>query len=338
MRLPPETSAPSVPAIFSGWRYRALLWSVALAALGYLLFAIWSGWRDVLHAVMRVGVEGMVFALALSLVNIGLRFFRWELYLKHLHHNINWKTSLNIYLSGFALSTTPGKTGEFFRCILLIPKGLPYRHGLAAFISERLSDLMALIVICLIGMTVYPKASTLVTVGAITVTILYMMIASESFLRLLQGGTRLSKWLSNYFFHVSEIGFQCRRCNAPSALIPATVLSFLAWAAEAWAFHLILVWMNIDVSLPLAAFIYSVSMLAGMMSFVPGGLGGAEAVMVGLLVWSGTGKPEAVAATVLCRLATLWFGVLIGVVSLSAHRHKQGPALAEQRCNTVDVK
>jgi uncharacterized protein (TIRG00374 family) len=49
---------------------------------------------------------------------------------------------------------------------------------------------------------------------------------------------------------------------------------------------------------------------------MPGGLGGTEAVMVGLLVWKGMPGADAVAATVLIRLATLWFAVGLGALML----------------------
>jgi uncharacterized protein (TIRG00374 family) len=54
-------------------------------------------------------------------------------------------------------------------------------------------------------------------------------------------------------------------------------------------------------------------MLAGALSFMPGGLGSAEAVMGGLLMLSGMSGAEAVAATALTRIATLWFAVAIGI-------------------------
>ncbi|QVL49596.1 MAG: flippase-like domain-containing protein [Thiocapsa sp.] len=47
--------------------------------------------------------------------------------------------------------------------------------------------------------------------------------------------------------------------------------------------------------------------------FLPGGLGGAEAAMVALLVAGGTMFGTAVLATVICRAVTLWFAVVIGV-------------------------
>jgi uncharacterized membrane protein YbhN (UPF0104 family) len=47
---------------------------------------------------------------------------------------------------------------------------------------------------------------------------------------------------------------------------------------------------------------------------MPGGIGGMEVVMTSLLVARGAPLPVAVIATLMCRLATLWFAVMIGLV------------------------
>ena len=105
-------------------------------------------------------------------------------------------------------------------------------------------------------------------------------------------------------------------------LLAATLLSVVAWAAEALAFQWILQGLGLDSGFAFAAFVYAVAMLAGALSFMPGGLGGAEAAMVALLLWAGMPLPDAVAATVLIRLATLWFAVVLGLFALGAGRRE----------------
>ncbi|MGB1060716.1 MAG: flippase-like domain-containing protein, partial [Ketobacter sp.] len=69
-----------------------------------------------------------------------------------------------------------------------------------------------------------------------------------------------------------------------------------------------------DIS-PIAAIsIYGVAVLIGAISFLPGGLGSTEAVMGLLLIASGVPEPVAIAATLICRIATLWFAVFIGLI------------------------
>jgi uncharacterized protein (TIRG00374 family) len=64
------------------------------------------------------------------------------------------------------------------------------------------------------------------------------------------------------------------------------------------------------------AIIFSLSTLAGSFSMLPGGLGGAEAAMLALLIMAGVERQLAVAATLFSRLTSLWFTVLLGVLAL----------------------
>jgi uncharacterized protein (TIRG00374 family) len=297
-------------------RYRAVVWSVLLAAVGYLGFALWSGWHDVVNAVSKVGFLGVAVALSLSLLNYGLRFIRWQAYLKAMDHPVPWWPSLRIYLAGFALTTTPGKAGEALRGLLLKRWAMPYPKSLAAFLSERLSDLLAIIVLTLLGLTAYPAAQPLIAVGAAGVLAAFVALSSQRMLQKLQEAVRGTTRIAALLRHLFQILLQARRCHSPMLLVRATGLSLVAWAAEAWAFHLVLYWTGIEIPLGFAVFVYSISMLAGALSFMPGGLGGAEAVMVALLVWKGVGGAEAVAATIFIRVSTLWFAVVLGSVFL----------------------
>ena len=99
----------------AGWRFKALIITIILSVVGYFLFSLWGGWNDVLRATREVGLKGIAVALLLSLVNYGLRFVRWDAFLRVLGQNhIPFIPNLRIYLAGFALTTTPGKAGEAF--------------------------------------------------------------------------------------------------------------------------------------------------------------------------------------------------------------------------------
>jgi uncharacterized protein (TIRG00374 family) len=313
----PEPSSESFHAVFlSGWRLQGFLWTVLSGAAGYLGFAIWSGWDDVTAAVAKVGATGVLVALSLSLVNYGLRFARWQAYLRVLGHPVPWRLGLRIYLAGFALTTTPGKAGEALRGVLLHQLGVPYPKSFAALLAERLSDLLAVVLLALLGLSIYPAAQPVIAIGIVAVLTLYAGLSSQRLLEWFRAVIRGVGRLATLLRSVAEILLNTRHCHAPRLLAGATALSLVAWSAEAWAFHLILQWMGIEVPLAFAMFVYAISMLAGALSFMPGGLGGAEAAMVGLLVWHGAGPAEAVAATVLIRLATLWFAVAIGCAEL----------------------
>ena len=296
-----------------------MLWSVALAALGYLAFALWSGWREVLTATLAVGLSGIAIALALSLVNYSLRFLRWQLYLHVLQHPLPWRPSLGIYLAGFALTTTPGKAGEILRGVLLKPWGMPYARSLAAFVSERLSDLLAIVLLALLGLSLRTDMQPILLAGVLAVGLGFLALSNQALLERLRLAIGDTTRLARLLHHGFDILLQTRRCQAPATLLAATALSLVAWAAEAWALHLILGWIGIETSWRIAFFVYAIAMLAGALSFMPGGLGSTEAVMIALLLWQGAGEAEAVAATVLIRMTTLWFAVALGIVAALRH-------------------
>lgn len=307
----PETSH------LSGWRYRAALLSVVGSALGYLAFSLWGGWQAVGAAVSEVGLVGIVIALFMSSVNYGLRFVRWQTYLKVLGHPMPWRPSLNIYLAGFALTTTPGKAGEALRGVLLKRWGVPYPQSFAAFFSERLSDLFAVVLLTLFGLSLYPQAWPMMVVGVALVAVGLIVLSQRRLLERITetvpaGGGKALGLLR----HLLQVLVHAQQCHRLRLMLGLTALSVVAWSAEALAFDWILKWMGADIPLTFAVFVYALAMLAGAVSFMPGGLGGAEAVMVGLLVWKGMDGADAVAATVLIRLATLWFAVAIGAVML----------------------
>jgi uncharacterized protein (TIRG00374 family) len=312
-------------------RWKLLLGSVALAALGYLAFSLWGGWRDVASAVARVGWLGVLALLGLSALNYLLRFGRWQVYLHELGARVPWVESLMVYLAGFALTTTPGKTGEAIRSVFLKRRRVPYISGMAAFVSERLSDLIAIVALACIGLADHPQARPLVLVGiGACVAVLLLLGAADSFRGLHERTAGSTSTASRALHHVLGTAMAAKGCHRLPVLIPVTLVSLVAWACEAWGFHLLLGWLGIQTSWNFSFFVYAVSMLAGALSFLPGGLGSTEAVMVGLLMWSGQPQADAVAATVLIRVATLWFAVLLGVVALGVVARSRDTAAPEQ--------
>ncbi|MEJ2106319.1 MAG: lysylphosphatidylglycerol synthase transmembrane domain-containing protein [Acidiferrobacteraceae bacterium] len=309
---------PPGPATLSPRHVRALIVSLVVAALAYLLVSLWGGWHGVLQAGLRVGFGGIVAALALSLLNYGLRFVRWQYYLGLLEQAVPAATSLRIYLSGFALTTTPGKAGELVRSVLLATRGVPYRQSVAAFFSERLSDLIAVLLLAGGGALVFPHAGQLFALLVPAVAVLLLLLQAHGWLGQLKhwlqahAGNRLLAFAG----HLVDVILHSARLYAPAPLLIGLLLGVMAWAAEGLAFWLLAHWMGLSLSLETAVFIYAFSMLAGAVSFLPGGLGGAELVMIGLLALNGVARPEAVALTLLIRMTTLWFAVALGLAVL----------------------
>ncbi|MCE7699158.1 MAG: flippase-like domain-containing protein, partial [Methanobacterium paludis] len=66
-------------------------------------------------------------------------------------------------------------------------------------------------------------------------------------------------------------------------------------------------------SILVSTFTFSFGSLAGALSMIPGGLGVAEATLSGLLQFFGLTATIAVGVAIIVRLATLWYGTLLGL-------------------------
>lgn len=291
---------------------RLLMVSMGIGAAAYLAFALWSGWREVLAAMRHIGWQALLIALLLSLINYGLRAERWRLYVCSNGHAISCMDNLRIYLAGFALTTTPGKAGELIRGVFLKPYGVTFHHTAAMFFSERVADLIAVLVITAAGLSQLHQGEMYYAMLVIALFIGLMLLRTrwpELVLRRVAGERQSLHWLA-------DVAASSRVLWRGRLLWQVQGLSILAWLAEGFGAWLVLRTLMPEMPIEIGLFIYGFAMIVGALSFMPGGLGGTEATMTGLLVLQGLSLPEAVAATVVIRLATLWFAVLLGLFAV----------------------
>lgn len=317
-------STPHTHPILHGWRFRALLLIILLSAIGYLAFSLWGGWKEVVDALAKVGVIGTLIALGLSLVNYLLRFVRWQKFLHKLGHHVYWQESLRIYIAGFGLTILPGKAGETIRSVFLKNHHVSYPESLAAFFSDQLSNLISMMLLVSVGLWAYPQAQPIIIVlGGIILAILIFLQQTrwlQSFEAIAQ--RKFPAKIARLIASSIEIVLHSKRCFSLPMLLYGIAVGLLAWGAEGLAFYYIMHVLGSDLTLQGALFIYAFSMLVGALSFLPGGLGGTEATMVALLMLHNIPQPQAVAATVLIRLATLWFAVALGVLAMTLPERK----------------
>jgi uncharacterized protein (TIRG00374 family) len=302
----------------SGQKFKIVLLTVLLSIVGYFLFTIWGGWENVAAAIKQVGFLGIATALGLSLLNFGMRFLRWQYFLKVLGYSIPLAPSFRIYMAGFSLTTTPGKTGEALRGVFLKDYGVPFRKSFGAFLSERTSDLLSVTILASAGLWIHPEARPILLLVAGLITFLFFTIRNERWLRWLE---RLAKKIfPGRFAHTIEFFLETvhsfRSCFTAKVLATTLILGLTAWAAEAVALKYILHLLGYEISMLTALFIYGFSLVIGGITLLPGGLGGAEVTMLQLLILQNIPAAIAVAVTLVIRLTSLWFSVFLGIIAL----------------------
>ena len=206
------------------------------------------------------------------------------------------------------------------RSFYLKRHGVTYAQSLAAFFSERLLDLLAVFCLALAAVWAFPDYRWLVAVVPVLLVVLLPLVHSGRLDQMLQ--RRAERVSAAGLRRVLSRGADLIRASAEllaaRPLYVGLAIGIPAWAAEGVALQVILAALDVEMAWSLAIGIYALSVLGGALSFIPGGLGSTEALMTALLTLAGTPLPEAFAATLICRLATLWFAVALGGLVLAA--------------------
>lgn len=296
---------------------------MAIAVLGvaiYMAGAILVDFDRLASALRKLGMAGSLAILGLSLLNYVLRYVRWQHYLDRLAHHVPTGRHLLYYLSGFAFTVSPGKAGEAFRSLYLKPHGVSYTDSIAALFSERLLDLISITLIAGLIAVQQPAYRPLLAGVALIIAIL-VTLAGHSWMpaTLRTLAQQRTGRIATLMERAAALFESASRLTNFSTLMYGLALGLVAWGAEALGLYLICDSLQISIGLVAAMGVYALAILAGSAAiFLPGGVGGSEVVMTALLMAYGAPLSAAVVATLLCRLATLWFAVILGLLAIAA--------------------
>lgn len=279
--------------------------------------------RELQHLPWAAFMQAALAGCALSCINYFLRFLRWHGYLQRLGASVPWHMSLLCYVAGFAYTLVPGKVGELMRIRYYRRFGVDSDAISAAFVVERLLDVTAVALLVTIGAGSAMSASTAAwsLLGAsAAATVAVVVIRRWALLRAVpfkHGDGFKSKAVA----WVSAALMKCSLLLKPGPLVWGFVAGLVAWALEGVGFWLLVEAGGADAYTLLDAIaVYSFGLLMGAISFLPGGLGSAEATMLYALQRAGSAAGTALAITLLCRLTTLWLAVLLGAVAVGILR------------------
>jgi uncharacterized protein (TIRG00374 family) len=291
-----------------------------LAVLTVGVFVALVGYGDFGGTIDEIGnlpISYLIAGLALALANYLLRFLRWAFYLRVLKIDVPVGISALVFLSGLAMSMTPGKAGELVKCYLLNSKTrVPVGRSAPVVVMERLTDVISVIILGLTGFILLPVPVIAVLAVALVISVIGLMFALSRQALRLTGLPILSKW--SELLRDSQEGF--KELAAPRVMVVGVAFGAVAWFAEGLALWIILRGIGSEIDLVQALPIYAAATLVGAVTALPGGLVGTEGSMLAFLQQSGVTRAGASAGTVLIRLVTLWFAVLVGLLALLALR------------------
>ena len=299
---------------------------IIFSMIVFALVGVYGDPDDVIQAIVSIPWYWVIPVMMMfSFLNYIFRYFKWQYYLRRIGVYLSHADSFSVFLAGFTLTTTPGKIGEAVKGFFVHEiDGTPIVKTMPVVVSERVTDLLSLVILALVGFSVgVNSGDQLLTVILLGGAVLAgaIVIGSKTFYRKFLSKITSMGPLKRFQDSCDVIEVTMTRTLSPRPMLTSTLISTPGWfmeCIELWLIFSILSGEPLSISLLLiATFIHASASIIGALTFSPGGVGMYELtstlLIQFLLGWS---KTLAGAATILIRVVTLWFSVIVGFIAL----------------------
>jgi uncharacterized protein (TIRG00374 family) len=131
-------------------------------------------------------------------------------------------------------------------------------------------------------------------------------------------------FINKYIDDIEEFNLILKKLLRLNIFLKILLISITAWILEFYGFYFILSSFKNDITVVWASFSYSLSILIGAVSMLPGGIGTTEGALSFLLTQKGIIENVAIASTIVIRLFTLWIPVFLGFIAMIIFWMKKG--------------
>lgn len=210
-----------------GWR--KFLISVSIGLLVYVGFALYADLDKIMQAAAFFDWWVLPFLLFLAFLNYLLRYIRWEFYLSRVGICLSRGESFWVFMSGLAMSVTPGKAGELLKSFLIKEiNGTPVSYSAPVVVAERLMDLVAVMVLCAHGVVFFNYGWQVLGATLLFLFSLFLFI-NPYFSRFVLGKLIRLRFLARLTEEVKRAYESTFKLMSLRSLAFAVILSMAAW-------------------------------------------------------------------------------------------------------------
>lgn len=284
----------------------------------FLLVALFGGFSNVIVTIEHANALYYLLAFVSVFFGYVIRYGKWEYYMRLLKIKVKMTKSFLIYLSAYCMDLTPGRVGRV----------------VAAYTLKKVTKIKFMSIVPIVTMDLFTDFfgfAILALATAIYVGKYLVYIAAFDLVLIIPFVLVINPWIFDYVKSKRKKGFISKKIeehgknyymsqnklNKPSIYLGSLVFTVPADILNAMGLYFSLLAVGVKPRIIVSLFIFSTSQIFGMVSTLPGSIGVADATLVGLLkTMLGLSSTTSSAVTIMARIATLWFGVLLGMLVL----------------------
>ena len=295
---------------------------ITLALFLYVGLALYLDIGKVSKTTFRINYWTVPQILTPITIDILLLAFRFHRLLRVLNFNIPMKKSILIYFIGLSFAITPISAGQILRS-QIIKKEFDYALSKTSpiLLFEKWSELAAVLVIlvALAIVNLMLESIFIIIVGLALVVVFFGIMRNRGLLFLFfKKTTTRFRRLRKFEASIENSQESLKKlASRRVVLLEGFIITIPAQMLQAIAVFLVFQMIGVKIDFVASTQVYFTSIVAGILSFIPGGLVVAEGGMLALLAkyYYNYELALLVSAVIFVRLFTFWYATLFGVIT-----------------------
>ena len=292
---------------------------VVIAVIGlYVAFLITSDINTISSKISDFKIE--IIPVILLLVTSGwfVIFFKWHLLLRNAKIFIPVKDSFLIFTSGFAFTIIPGKVGELVKSQLLKTKfGIARSKTVPIVILEQFYTAIGIVTLAYFGIWYFELGVYVLGLFTVILGFVFILLSSRKVFNKTASLLEKRRFTSKFVEPLSSSYDAIKNGTRGPIALYASGLSILFWLIEAISVYFILLAFGIEtIGFLTIISTYTTSIMLGILSFLPIGLGVVEGTLASFFTMHGIDVSLALTIVIIIRLFTRWYGVSFGFIAL----------------------
>ena len=281
----------------------------------YVIFIAYSDFQEFSINISQFDFSYLPIILAFVFLGIMIKSLRQQLLYKQIEVCISFKTGILLFISGLSMIVTPGGSGELIKSYYLKKNfGYPLAKTFPTVIMERLLDLAGIVGILLI-VGVLLDNHNIIFLMLILLSTLSLIFASGKkkklfnfLLSIIEKIPILKKQVVSFSKSYQVFG----ELTSGKIMTKTLGLSFLVWMTDAIMIYFIFIGFNLNFDIIFSTFSMYGSLLLGVLTMAPAGIGVTEVSFVEILKSEGVDTATSTSLVILFRLVTIWFLTVLG--------------------------
>ena len=281
----------------------------------YVIFIAYSDFEEFSINISQFDFSYLPIILAFVFLGIMIKSLRQQLLYKQIEVFISFKTGILLFISGLSMEATPGGSGELIKSYYLKKKfGHPLAKTFPTVIMERLLDLTGIAGILLIVGLLLDNYN-IISLMLILLSTLSLIFASGKkkklfnfLLSIIEKIPILKKQASSFSESYQVFG----ELTSGKIMTKTLGLSFFVWMTDAIMIYFIFMGFNLNFDIIFSTFSMYSSLLLGVLTMIPAGIGVTEVSFVEILRGEGVDTATSTSLVILFRLVTIWFLTVLG--------------------------